>query len=287
MIEESENTRNERAWLWVVAPILFLITGLSALFGLYLSMGRNMKESNEVAIESEEQSEEEIVEKETKEKEEKKKEDEEQETVETPKESAPSNGIGPSPFAGNPQNANGTNSSTTYDAVGHVVNGVKYIYYKTMVWGTVTANFEDFRNKVAETLNDSRGWVRAGLKFVEVSEGQDLNIVLSDPASLEGYNGYCSGELSCTSGYNEVIINDNRWREGTDATTGSGLMSQRDYQIMVVNHEMGHWLGHYQHIEDCAVSGGVAPIMLQQSTGLRSCGAFNPWPLDDELWTLR
>lgn len=163
---------------------------------------------------------------------------------------------------------------------------MKYIYYKTMVWGTVAADFEDFRAKVAETLNDARGWVRAGLRFVEVADGQDLNIVLSDAVSLEGYNGYCSGSLSCTSGFNEVIINDERWRLGTAETVGGG-MSTRDYQNMVVNHETGHWLGHYQHIEACDVNGGVAPIMLQQSTGLRNCGTFNPWPLDSELWTLR
>ena len=195
--------------------------------------------------------------------------------------------IGPSPFAGTGLNANGTNSTTTYNATGHVMaDGLKYIYYKTMTWGTVIADFEDFRAKVSETLNDARGWVRAGLKFVEVTEGQDLNIVLSDATSLEGYNGYCSGSLSCTSGYNEVIINDERWREGTAETTAGG-MSQRDYQNMVLNHEMGHWLGHYNHIEACDVNGGLAPIMLQQSTGLRNCGTFNSWPLDSELWTLR
>lgn len=194
--------------------------------------------------------------------------------------------IGPSPFAGAPGNENGTNSSTTYDAVGHVMeDGLKYIYYKTLVWGTVLADFEDFRAKVAETLADARGWTRAGLKFVEVSDGQDLNIILSDAASLEGYNGYCSGTLSCTSGYNEVIINDERWRLGTEAT--AGWLSQRDYQNMVINHEVGHWLGHYNHVEACDIDGGPAPIMLQQSTGLRNCGAFNSWPLDSELWTLR
>lgn len=219
------------------------------------------------------------------------KEPEEEVSEEKPEEIVPEApvvaAIGPSPFAGTGLNANGTNSTTTYNAVGHVMaDGLKYIYYKTMTWGTVIADFEDFRAKVSETLNDARGWVRAGLKFVEVTEGQDLNIVLSDAVSLEGYDGYCSGSLSCTSGYNEVIINDERWREGTAETTTGG-MSQRDYQNMVLNHEVGHWLGHYNHIEACDVNGGLAPIMLQQSTGLRNCGAFNSWPLDSELWTLR
>jgi hypothetical protein len=83
-----------------------------------------------------------------------------------------------------------------------------------------------------------------------------------------------------------VIINDVRWREGTEETVAGG-MSQHDYQQMVINHEIGHWLGHYSHVEYCNADGEVAPIMLQQSTGLRNCGSFNPWPLDDELWTLR
>ena len=183
----------------------------------------------------------------------------------------------------------GTNTASTGDARGHMVNGVKVIYYKTMTWGSVVANFSDFRQKVAETLNDSRGWVRAGLKFVEVESGQDLNVILSDPASLGATPG-CGADLSCTTWANQVIINDVRWREGTEPSRAAG-MSARDYQHMVVNHEMGHWLGHYAHIEGCTAENGFidgpAPIMLQQSTGLRGCISFNAWPLESELWTLR
>ena len=183
----------------------------------------------------------------------------------------------------------GTNTASTGDARGHMVDGVKVIYYKTMVWGDVAASFSDFRAKVEETLNDARGWTRAGLKFVEVNSGQDVNVILSDPASL-GATGGCSSELSCTTWANQVIINDVRWREGTEASRAGG-MSTRDYQHMVVNHEMGHWLGHYAHIDGCTAEngflGGPAPIMLQQSTGLRGCNSFNAWPLDAELWTLR
>ena len=186
-------------------------------------------------------------------------------------------------------NYSGTNTASTANATGHMIDGVKVIYYKTMVWGSVAANFADFKAKVAETLNDSRGWVRAGLKFVEVSSGQDVNVILSDPANLGATPG-CGADLSCTTWANQVIINDVRWREGTEASR-AGEMSTRDYQHMVVNHEMGHWLGHYAHIEGCTEEngfiGGPAPIMLQQSTGLRGCSSFNAWPLDSELWTLR
>lgn len=183
----------------------------------------------------------------------------------------------------------GTNTANTGDARGHMVDGAKVIYYKPAVWGTVEANFADFKTKVAETLNDPRGWVRAGLKFVEVSSGQDVDVILSDPAHLGATPG-CGADLSCTTWANQVIINDVRWREGTEASRAGG-MSMRDYQHMVTNHEMGHWLGHYAHIERCTAengfAGGPAPIMLQQSTGLRGCSSFNAWPLDAELWTLR
>ena len=188
-----------------------------------------------------------------------------------------------------PRSQGGANTANTGDARGHMVDGVKVIYYRTSVWGTVEANFSDFKTKVAETLNDPRGWVRAGLKFVEVKSGYDVDVILSDAANLAVTPG-CSGDLSCTTWANQVIINDLRWREGTAASRAGG-MDTRDYQHMVVNHEMGHWLGHYAHIDGCTTEngfiGGPAPIMLQQSTGLRGCTSFNAWPLDPELWTLR
>ena len=162
-----------------------------------------------------------------------------------------------------------------------IVDGVKVVYYRPVVWGTVEADFEDFKVKVNETLNDERGWTRLGMRFVEVQDGWDFEMILAEPSRLNIPG--CSPELSCTTWYHQVIINDVRWREGTEASRAGG-MSQRDYQHMVINHETGHWLGHYSHIESC-LSGGPAPIMLQQSTGMRGCEGFNAWPLESELWT--
>ena len=54
----------------------------------------------------------------------------------------------------------------------------------------------------------------------------------------------------------------------------------RDYRHMVVNHEMGHWLGSGHQY--CGGIGQPAPVMQQQSIDLQGC-AFNPWPLDWEL----
>ena len=59
-------------------------------------------------------------------------------------------------------------------------------------------------------------------------------------------------------------------------------VSLLSYRQMVINHEVGHFLGH-NHIASCETDTGLAPIMLQQSTGLRGCTA-NSWPLPSELW---
>ncbi|MBQ8992186.1 DUF3152 domain-containing protein [Candidatus Saccharibacteria bacterium] len=177
----------------------------------------------------------------------------------------------------------GFNEGNTGTTKARIINCVKTIYYQVEVWGNVVADVNDFKAKVAETYKDSRGWSQIAT-FKEVQEGADFRLILSDAASLDATPG-CSGDLSCTTWSNQVIINDERWREGTEASRSAG-MSTRDYQHMVINHETGHWLGHYAHEESCE-SGGPAPIMLQQSTGLRGCSSFNAWPLSWELWTLR
>lgn len=180
-------------------------------------------------------------------------------------------------------NYGGFNEGNTGTTKARIINCVKTIYYQVEVWGNVQADVNDFKNKVAETYKDSRGWSKIAV-FKEVQSGGDFSLILSDAASLGATPG-CSGDLSCTTWSNQVIINDLRWREGTEASRAAG-MSTRDYQHMVINHETGHWLGHYAHEESCP-NGGPAPIMLQQSTGLRGCDSFNAWPLASELWTLR
>ena len=157
---------------------------------------------------------------------------------------------------------------------------LRTITYTVSTRGAVTGDIEEFRRIVAETFADNRGWVRAGVKFVEVSSGGALRMVLAAGGEIGAYSG-CSELLSCVV-YPLVMINDAKWMNGSESYKDVGLSS---YRQMVINHEVGHYLGH-NHITTCETTTGLAPVMLQQSTGLLGCIA-NPWPLPGELWYSR
>ncbi|MDG4804584.1 DUF3152 domain-containing protein [Micromonospora sp. WMMD980] len=72
----------------------------------------------------------------------------------------------------------------------------------------------------------------------------------------------------------KVVINLDRWR-----TSAPHLVAARmpldTYRLYVVNHEVGHQLGH--HHEACPGPGRQAPVMQQQTLFLDGCRP-NPWP---------
>ncbi len=161
-------------------------------------------------------------------------------------------------------------------------NKIKYnITFDISTKGSIKADVGEFSSLVESILTDARGWKRAGVKFIKVPRGGKMHVVLASGVEIGKYNG-CSAELSCTY-FPLVFINDERWRKATDSYNSKGL-SLKSYRQLVVNHEVGHYLGH-GHVTACGV-GGVAPVMLQQSTGLRGCIASS-WPLDSELWVTR
>lgn len=155
------------------------------------------------------------------------------------------------------------------------------VSYDVSSRGTVKGDMDEFRRIVAETLNDARGWKRAGVKFEEVESGGRMHVILAEPKEVEAAAPWiCSDKLSCSVG-SLVLINDDRWMGGSDSYNAIGVSNQ-NYRWMVLNHEVGHFLGH-RHIEHCETDEGLAPVMLQQSTGLRGCKP-NSWPLPSELW---
>ena len=85
------------------------------------------------------------------------------------------------------------------------------------------------------------------------------------------------GEVSCTLGSSQIMLNLDRWYIGVEHIDDLGLY--RDY---LINHEVGHAIGKLH--QNCTGKGDPAPVMLQQTLELNGCDA-NAWPYspDGEL----
>ncbi|HYH36367.1 MAG TPA: DUF3152 domain-containing protein [Candidatus Saccharimonadales bacterium] len=140
-----------------------------------------------------------------------------------------------------------------------------------------------FENKLRATLADSRGWSLGGrVSFTQVASGCNMRVWLAAADQVPGFGAICDSMWSCTVSPN-VIINYDRWSGASPAWNAAGG-SLDDYRSMVINHEVGHWLG-FGH-KSCGGSGQAAPVMQQQSIDLQGC-TFNPWPLPSEAAALR
>ena len=135
-----------------------------------------------------------------------------------------------------------------------------------------------FAGAVERVLFDQRSWGGSGrLSFQRVAGGPvSFRVVLASPVTTDRL---CrplrtGGIFSCYMN-GRAVLNAMRWHEGAAAYAGD-LAS---YRIYMVNHEVGHALGH-GHRYACG-AGGLAPVMIQQTKGLRGCRR-NPWPLADE-----
>lgn len=132
---------------------------------------------------------------------------------------------------------------------------------------------EVFAHFVMATLNDPRGWGADGsLSFARTDEPADLRVVLASPDLTDAMCAplLTRGQVSCGRG-GHATINFRRWVE---AIPDYGH-DRRGYRQYVVNHEVGHLLGHPH--EQCPGAGELAPIMQQQSYGVAPC-VPNPWP---------
>nr|WP_280925098.1 DUF3152 domain-containing protein [Bifidobacterium sp. ESL0784] len=142
---------------------------------------------------------------------------------------------------------------------------------------------QKFENVVFRTLNDPRGWPRAGATFAYNANSShcDFVIYFSQASQMRTFSTSCSNDYSCCVG-NNVIINQDRFNGATPQMLSAGMSLDR-YREMIVNHETGHWLGHLDNQPSCPAAGATAPLMQEQSMSLRGCTP-NEWPLASELW---
>jgi hypothetical protein len=138
---------------------------------------------------------------------------------------------------------------------------------------------EVFAAAVQQTLGDLRSWIAGGrFSFQRVPAGSasELTVHLATPATTDtmcARRGVrTKGEVSCRGG-RDVIINLKRWLLGV-----AWYPSVAEYRNMVVNHEVGHFLGNGHAV--CPRKGAPAPVMARQSFGLEGCVA-NAWPYPD------
>ncbi|WP_432491627.1 DUF3152 domain-containing protein [Kineococcus gypseus] len=130
--------------------------------------------------------------------------------------------------------------------------------------------FADFALGV---LNDPRGWGAGGTtSFARTDGDAELRLVLATPDTSAAL---CRplrtmGTLSCRVGDAAVLT----WYRWVEAIPDYGE-DRTGYRQYVVNHEVGHLLGHGH--EPGPGAGRRAPVMMQQTKGLG--GALpNPWP---------
>lgn len=155
------------------------------------------------------------------------------------------------------------------------------VTYVIATKGNVKADINEFTDVVAQTLNSPLGWSRLGVRFDQVSSGGQFTIWLAESSEVPTFSpSGCDAIVSCTVG-NNVIINETRWLNGSDAWNGAGG-SLSDYRHMVLNHETGHWLGHGHQY--CSGPGQPAPVMQQQTINMQGCKP-NPWPLPGEMYS--
>jgi len=176
----------------------------------------------------------------------------------------------------------GTGTFRVLPGTGPVVgHGTLHRYTVDVENGITGVDLTAFAKLVDTSLDDPHSWTaRSGVALQRVDSGwADFHVTLTSSMTVRALCGFeLKIETSCWAPNQDsrVVLNVARWVRG-DVSYIADLPA---YHIYMINHESGHALGH-MHSHVC-LSNGLAPVMMQQTIGLRSVSgkicAANPWP---------
>ncbi|MFJ8942129.1 DUF3152 domain-containing protein [Streptomyces sp. NPDC102395] len=154
----------------------------------------------------------------------------------------------------------------------------KALRYRVEVEKGLALSAVDVARQVEDVLADRRGWTADGRSaFRRVSGGAaDFVVRVATPGTVDEICGRfgldTDGEVNCNVA-DKVMVNLKRWLLATPVYAKDVTA----YRALIINHEVGHFLGH-GHV-DCPGPGRPAPAMMQQIKGMRGC-VPNVWPYD-------
>lgn len=163
---------------------------------------------------------------------------------------------------------------------GTVGRGSRLLRYEVVVEDGLEQSAADVAKQVEGILADPRGWTADGESaFRRVTGGTpDFVVRLATPGTVDRICGRygldTGGEVNCSVG-KDVVVNLRRWLLATPVYAHDVAA----YRALIINHEVGHFLGH-NHVT-CPGAGKPAPVMMQQIKGMHDC-VPNVWPYDRE-----
>ncbi|WP_406006139.1 DUF3152 domain-containing protein [Streptomyces sp. NBC_00637] len=196
---------------------------------------------------------------------------------------SPSGGTSDSATAGSSASdipASGPGTFTTASGSSAKVGRGTALRYRVDVEDGLDLSATDVARQVEGILGDRRGWTADGRSaFQRVSGGTtDFVVRVATPATVDEICGQygldTGGEVNCNVADN-VMVNLKRWLLATPVYARDVTA----YRALIVNHEVGHFLGH-GHV-GCPGPGKPAPAMMQQIKGMDGC-VPNVWPYDDQ-----
>ncbi|MFC7941127.1 DUF3152 domain-containing protein [Streptomyces sp. NPDC057387] len=175
--------------------------------------------------------------------------------------------------------SSGPGTFATADGGGDRVGGsARTLTYVVQVEDGIGIPARDVATEVERILADERGWTADGkVGFRRVSGGSsDFRVRLATAGTVDDICGRygldTGGEVNCNVGQ-DVMVNLKRWLLATQYYADDVT----SYRALIINHEVGHFLGHGH--EGCPGAGHPAPVMMQQIKGLHGCRT-NVWPYD-------